>query len=75
MVLVVRETPLHAGHLQLMVMVSTMGGVILPPMPAFYNHPKSIEDIIDQTVGKVLDQFGLEHNLFHRWRGINKIGI
>ena len=71
LVLVVRETPLHAGHLLLMAGVAKMGGVILPPMPAFYHHPKTIEDIIDQTVGKILDQFGLEHNLFHRWHGIN----
>ncbi len=71
LVLVVRETPLHSGHLRLMAGVAKMGGVILPPMPAFYHHPETIEDIIDQTVGKILDQFGLEHNLFHRWHGLN----
>lgn len=71
LVLVVRETPLHQGHLQLMLKVVKNGGIILPPMPAFYNYPRTIEDIIDQTVGKILDQFNLEHNLFHRWQGIN----
>jgi len=69
LVLVVRETPLHLGHLRLMTQVAKMGGVILPPMPAFYNHPRTMDDIINQTVGKVLDQFGLEHNLFQRWYG------
>jgi 4-hydroxy-3-polyprenylbenzoate decarboxylase len=73
LVLVVRETPLHLGHLQLMTMVASMGGILLPPMPAFYNLPRTIEDIIDQTVGKVLDQFGLEHTLFHRWRGADAL--
>ena len=72
MVLVVSETPLCTRDtLRLMAGVAKMGGVILPPMPAFYHHPETIEDIIDQTVGKILDQFGLEHNLFHRWHGLN----
>ncbi len=74
LVLVVRETPLHLGHLQLMTMVASMGGVILPPVPAFYNHPKTMGDIIDQTVGKIMDQFGLEHDLFHRWQGADDLG-
>lgn len=73
LVLVVRETPLHSGHLQLMSRVARRGGIILPPMPAFYHQPKTIEDIIDQTVGKILDQFNLEHNLFHRWHGRPKL--
>jgi 4-hydroxy-3-polyprenylbenzoate decarboxylase len=67
-VLVVRETPLHLGHLKLMVKVSEMGGVVLPPMPAFYNRPKSIADIIDHTVGKALDLFEIPHHLYQRWR-------
>ena len=69
LVLVVRETPLHGGHLRLMSKVAKLGGIILPPMPAFYNLPRTIEDIIDQTVGKILDQFDLEHCLFQRWCG------
>lgn len=69
LVLVVRETPLHVGHLKLMLAVTEMGGVILPPMPAFYHLPRTLDDVVDQTVGKVLDQFGLEGNLFRRWSG------
>jgi flavin prenyltransferase len=67
LVLVVRETPLHLGHLRLMVAAAECGAVILPPMPAFYHQPKTIADLVDQTVGKVLDQFGLEHDLYKRW--------
>jgi flavin prenyltransferase len=69
LVIVPRETPLHLGHLRAMTMVTEIGGTILPPMPAFYHRPKSIEDIIDQTVGKVLDQFDIPHDLFNRWEG------
>ena len=67
LVLVPRETPLHLGHLRNMVRATEIGAVILPPMPAFYHHPKTIDDIINQTVGKVLDQFRIEHTLFKRW--------
>lgn len=69
LVLVPRETPLHLGHLRHMITVTELGGIILPPVPSFYHQPKTIQDIIDQTVGKVLDQFGIEHNLFQRWAG------
>ena len=67
LVLVPRETPLHLGHLRNMVAVTEMGGVILPPAPSFYHRPKTIMDLVDQTVGKLLDQFGIEHDLFRRW--------
>jgi 4-hydroxy-3-polyprenylbenzoate decarboxylase len=67
-VLVVRETPLHLGHLRLMARVTEMGGVVLPPIPAFYNRPKTIADIVDHTVGKALDLFEIQHQLFRRWR-------
>ncbi len=67
LVLVVRETPLHKGHLRLMTMAADMGAHILPPVPSFYHQPKSIEDIIDQTIGKVFDYIGIEHDLFKRW--------
>jgi len=67
--LVVRETPLHKGHLRLLSMAADMGAHILPPVPSFYHHPKTIEDIIDQTIGKIFDYFGIEHDLFQRWSG------
>lgn len=67
LVLVVRETPLHIGHLELMVKVARTGAVILPPMPAFYHKPATIQDIVNHTVGRVLDQFEIEANLFERW--------
>ncbi|HEY3367671.1 MAG TPA: UbiX family flavin prenyltransferase [Symbiobacteriaceae bacterium] len=69
LVLVVRETPLHLGHLRLMTAVTEMGAVVLPPIPAFYHKPQTVAEIVDQTIGKVLDQFGLEANLFRRWTG------
>ncbi len=67
LVLVVRETPLHKGHLRLMTMAADMGAHILPPVPSFYHEPKTIEDIIDQTIGKIFDHFGIQHDLFKRW--------
>jgi len=67
LVLVVRETPLHKGHLRLMTMAADMGAHILPPVPSFYHQPKSIEDIIDQTIGKIFDYIGIQHDLFNRW--------
>lgn len=67
LVLVPRETPLHLGHLRNMVRAAELGAVILPPVPAFYHAPKTVEDIVDQTVGKILDQFRIEHTLFRRW--------
>jgi 4-hydroxy-3-polyprenylbenzoate decarboxylase len=70
LVLVVRETPLHLGHLRNMERVSEIGGIILPPSPAFYHKPKSIQDIIDHIVGRVLDIFDIEHDLFPRWEGL-----
>jgi 4-hydroxy-3-polyprenylbenzoate decarboxylase len=67
-VLVVRETPLHLGHLRLMAQVTEIGGVVLPPVAAFYSRPNSITDIIDHTVGKILDLFEIPHKLYRRWR-------
>ena len=66
-VLLVRETPLHEGHLDLMMNITRIGGVIMPPAPAFYHMPKTIDDIINQSVGKVLDLFGIDASLFKRW--------
>lgn len=67
LVLVVRETPLHKGHLRLMTMAADLGAHILPPVPSFYHMPKTIDDIIDQTIGKIFDYLGIEHTLFKRW--------
>lgn len=69
LVLMVRETPLHKGHLELMSRAADYGAIILPPMPAFYHQPESIMDLIHQSIGKALDQVGVEHNLFRRWNG------
>ncbi len=69
LVVIPRETPLHIGHLKLLITVAEMGAVILPPMPAYYHMPKTIEDIVNQTVGKALDQFDVDHQLFKRWQG------
>ncbi|MBU0462236.1 MAG: UbiX family flavin prenyltransferase [Proteobacteria bacterium] len=65
--LMFRETPLHIGHLRLLTRAAEMGAHIVPPVPAFYHHPKTIDDIINQSVGKVLDYMGIEHDLFKRW--------
>ena len=72
LVLAVRETPLHLGHLRLMTQAAELGAVIMPPVPAFYHRPQSINEIIDQTVNRILDQFNLElpHDLFARWNGV-----
>jgi 4-hydroxy-3-polyprenylbenzoate decarboxylase len=69
LVLMVRETPLHLGHLHSMTRVSEMGAVIAPPVPAFYARPASLDDIVTQSVGRVLDLFGLEVGQVRRWTG------
>jgi 4-hydroxy-3-polyprenylbenzoate decarboxylase len=72
LVLMVRETPLHKGHLELMAKAADLGSLILPPVPAFYHGPRTILDIIHQSIGKALDHFEIEHNLFKRWQGNGK---
>ncbi|MGF1611980.1 MAG: UbiX family flavin prenyltransferase [Kiloniellales bacterium] len=67
LVLMLRETPLHTGHLRNLLALSEMGAVIAPPVPAFYSNPRSIEDLVDQSVGRVLDLFGLDSPLVRRW--------
>ena len=69
LVLMVRETPLHKGHLELMAKASDIGAVIHPPMPAFYHKPETITDIVHQGIGRVLDHLGVGHDLFERWQG------
>jgi 4-hydroxy-3-polyprenylbenzoate decarboxylase len=69
LVVVFRETPLHVGHLRLMLHAAEIGAVIVPPMPAFYHRPKTIDEIVRQTVGRVLDQLGIAHDLAERWSG------
>lgn len=71
LVLSVRETPLHLGHLRLMTQAAELGAVIMPPVPAFYHRPTSLDDVINQTVNRVLDQFDIDlpEDLFARWQG------
>ena len=71
LIIVPRETPLHLGHLRLMTQATEMGAIIVPPMPAFYHHPQTIDDIINQTVNRVLDLLNIElpEDLFTRWQG------
>jgi 4-hydroxy-3-polyprenylbenzoate decarboxylase len=70
LLLAVRETPLHLGHLRNMERLTEMGAIIMPPVPAFYTRPKTLAEAIDFTVGKMLDIFDIQHNLFPRWNGI-----
>jgi 4-hydroxy-3-polyprenylbenzoate decarboxylase len=67
LVLMVRETPLHKGHLDLMSRAADIGATILPPIPAFYHGPQSLTDVIHQSIGKALDLLGIEHQLYRRW--------
>jgi 4-hydroxy-3-polyprenylbenzoate decarboxylase len=69
LILLTRETPLHAGHLRLMLRLAESGVVIVPPVPAFYNRPSSLSDIIDHTIGRVLDRLGIEQVLVPEWAG------
>jgi 4-hydroxy-3-polyprenylbenzoate decarboxylase len=69
LVLVPRETPLHVGHTRLLHEAATMGAIICPPVPAFYTHPRTVDDIINHTVGRILDQFGLDCGVVERWQG------
>jgi len=74
LVLMVRETPLHKGHLELMARAADCGAVILPPMPAFYNHPLSLDDMVDHTVARLLDHVGIEVPGAARWSGEMTVG-
>ncbi|MSP21352.1 MAG: UbiX family flavin prenyltransferase [Alphaproteobacteria bacterium] len=74
LVLLVREAPLHTGHLRTMTQASEMGAVIFPPVPAFYGWPASVDDIVNHTVGRVLDLFGIENSLAPRWGAVPEAG-
>lgn len=71
-ILLVREAPLHLGHLRLMVQAAEIGCVIFPPVPAFYARPQTIDDVVDGTVGRVLARMGLENDLYYHWRGLRE---
>ena len=70
LVIAPRETPLHLGHIENMLRLAQMGATIFPLVPSFYNKPKSLQDVIDQTVGRILDILGIKQNLTHRWNGV-----
>ncbi len=70
LILMVREAPLHLVHLRNMAAVTEMGGIIFPPTPAFYQHPATVEDIVDHSLARVLDLLGIEHSLSRRWGGL-----
>jgi 4-hydroxy-3-polyprenylbenzoate decarboxylase len=72
LVLLTRETPLHLNHLRLMVRLAEVGAIILPPMPAFYHRPQTIDDLVDQIVGRSLDQLGISHSLTKEWQGVDR---
>lgn len=72
LIVMVRETPLHTGHLRALLALSEIGAVILPPMPAFYQRPKTVADIVDHTVARVLDRLGVAHRLVSEWPGTGK---
>ena len=69
LVLLVREAPLHAGHLRSMLTVTENGAIVVPPVPAFYHQPKTIDDVVNQTVGRCLDLFDIDIGLVKRWQG------
>ena len=68
LVCLTRETPLHSGHLKNMLALSEMGGIVAPPVPAFYSKPKTIDDIVEHTAGRILDLFDIEVGLVKRWK-------
>ena len=70
LVLMVRETPLHLAHLRNMVAVTEMGGIVCPPLPAFYLRPQTVEDVVNHSVARVLDLIDVEHQLAPRWQGL-----
>src|ERR1700760_1684515 len=74
LVLMVRETPLHAGHLKSMLAVTEMGAIVSPPVPAFYGRPETLDEVVDHSVGRALDLFGIRADGVHRWQGTRQPG-
>ena len=72
LIVVVREAPLHAGHLRQLLHLAEIGAVIFPPMPAFYHRPRTLEELIDHTVGRILDRVGIPHGLSREWTGTGR---
>ena len=72
LVLMVRETPLHLGHLRTMAAVTEMGAIVMPPVPAFYTRPQTVDDIVDHSVGRALDLFDIEAGAVRRWGGLDR---
>ncbi len=70
LLLMVRETPLHTGHLKLMLAAADAGAILFPPVPAFYGRPQTLDEVIDHTVGRALARLGIENNAYHHWRGM-----
>lgn len=75
LVVVVRETPLHLGHLKALVAIAEIGGTVLPPMPAFYIRPKTLDDVVNHTVGRILDHLNLPHGLVKEWKGTGRANL
>ncbi|MCC7352671.1 MAG: UbiX family flavin prenyltransferase [Anaerolineae bacterium] len=74
LVLVLRETPLHRGHIRLMQLAADVGAVLFPPVPAFYARPQTVDDVVNGTVGRVLARLGIENELYFRWEGMREVG-
>jgi 4-hydroxy-3-polyprenylbenzoate decarboxylase len=72
LILCVRETPLHLGHLRLMTHAAEIGATILPPIPAFYGHPTTVDEIVDGTIGRILLRLGIDNDLYARWKGMGQ---
>jgi len=74
LILMPRESPLHLGHCRLLVQAAEMGAIVVPPMPAFYSAPETIDDMVNHTIGRVLDLLGIESGLVRRWQGAREAG-
>lgn len=75
LLLLVRETPLHLGHIRLMAQAAEAGAIIMPPVPAFYSRPQTADDIVNGTVGRILARLGIENELYYRWLGVGQPGL
>ncbi len=73
LIVVVRESPLHLGHLRQLTALAEIGGIVMPPMPAFYQRPRTLADIVDHTVARILDRLGIAHELAPEWTGLRRV--